>query len=129
MLPTRSSSRRNARLTALNNGPQSCVFAGYPGFYIHNGKAYDIQGEGKGRPKPVTLHKGARVSFDLRYTPDSAKHEGDLCVTGTEALAWAPHGDHNSPARVPVTDTHGRVTPITACGEAISMSPPHHTQG
>ncbi|SFF02273.1 Protein of unknown function [Streptomyces mirabilis] len=127
LLPTKSSSRRNALLTAANKGPKTCVFAGYPGFSVHNGKANSIAGIGHGLPKQVTLHKGARVTVDLQYTPRGAKGAGDYCVKEGEALVSAPHNPDRERTNVPVMDTHHAAARIDACGDSISLSPPHYT--
>lgn len=127
LLPTKSSSRRNALLTAVNNGPKTCVFAGYPGFSVHNGKANSLEGVGHGHPKPVTLHKGAGVTVDLQYTPRGAKGAGDYCVNEGEALVSAPHNPDRERTNVPVMDTHHAAAQIDACGDSISLSPPHYT--
>ncbi|MFJ1603658.1 DUF4232 domain-containing protein [Streptomyces sp. NPDC088253] len=127
LLPTKSSSRRNALLTAANNGPSTCVFAGYPGFSVHNGKANSIEGVGHGHPKPVTLHKGARVTVDLQYTLRGAKGAGDYCVNEGEALVSAPHNPDRERTNVPVMDTHHAAAQIDVCGDSISLSLPHYT--
>ncbi|WP_319748856.1 DUF4232 domain-containing protein [Streptomyces sp. AK02-04a] len=127
LLPTKSSSRRDALLTAVNNEPKTCVFAGYPGVSVHNGKANSIEGVGHGHPKPVTLHKGAGVTVDLQYTPRGAKGAGDYCVKEGEALVSAPHNPDRERTNVPVMDTHHAAAEIDACGDSISLSLPHHT--
>ncbi|MET7892945.1 DUF4232 domain-containing protein [Streptomyces mirabilis] len=127
LLPTQSSSRRNALLTAANKGSKTCVFAGYPGFSVHNGKANSIEGVGHGHPKPVTLRKGAGVTFDLQYTPRGAKGAGDYCVKEGEALVSAPHNPDRDRTNVPVMDTHHAAAQIDACGDSISLSLPHDT--
>ncbi|MFF1740943.1 DUF4232 domain-containing protein [Streptomyces mirabilis] len=126
LLPTKSSSRRNALLTAANKGPKTCVFAGYPGFSVHNGKANSIEGVGHGHPKAVTLHKGASVTVDLQYTPRGVKGAGDYCVKESEALVSAPHNPDRERTNVPVMDTHHAAAQIDACGDSISLSLPHY---
>ncbi|MFF4935420.1 DUF4232 domain-containing protein [Streptomyces griseofuscus] len=127
LLPTKSSSRRHARLTAANNGPRTCVFAGYPDVIVHNGKANSIEGVGHGHPKKVTLHQGARVTVDLQYTPRGAQGAGDYCVKEGEALVSAPRNPDLERTNVPVMDTHHAAAQIDACGDSISMSLPHYT--
>ncbi|MEU2739281.1 DUF4232 domain-containing protein [Streptomyces sp. NPDC007095] len=127
LLPAKSSSRRDALLTAANNGPKTCVFAGYPGFSVHNGKANSLEGIGHGHPKPVTLHKGAGVRVDLQYTPRGAKGAGGYCVKEGEALVSAPHDPDRERTNVPVMDTHHAAAQIDGCGDSISLSLPHHT--
>ncbi|MFF8029563.1 DUF4232 domain-containing protein [Streptomyces sp. NPDC007896] len=127
LLPTKSSSRRDALLTAVNKGPKTCVFAGYPGLSVHNGKANSLEGVGHGYPKPVTLHKGAGVTVDLQYTPRGAKGAGDYCVNEGEALVSAPHNPDRERTNVPVMDTHHAAAQIDACGDSISLSLPRYT--
>ncbi|MFF3517142.1 DUF4232 domain-containing protein [Streptomyces sp. NPDC002573] len=125
LLPAKGSSRRDARLTAANPASRPCVFAGYPGVLIHNGKANSLEGVGHGHPKTVTLHKGAKVTVDLQYTPRGAKSAGDYCVTTDEVLVSAPHNPDDDRANIRVVDAHDRFAVIDACGESISMSLPH----
>ncbi|MET8243832.1 DUF4232 domain-containing protein [Streptomyces sp. NPDC005202] len=125
LLDTKSSSRPNARLTAVNNNPGTCVFAGYPGIETHNGKAESIDGAGHGHPASVTLAQGAGATVDLHYTPRGTKGAGTWCVRQNEALVWAPHDSDR--ALIPVMDTHHKPIPIDACGEYMSMAPPHYT--
>ncbi|WP_225095745.1 DUF4232 domain-containing protein [Streptomyces sp. CoH27] len=112
----------HARLTARNNGPGTCVFGGYPGLEIHNGKADSIDGAGHGHPAAVILPARAAISVDLRYTPAGTPGAGSWCVRQTEAAVRAPHDSR--PAVVPVTDTHLRAASIDACGATVAMAPP-----
>jgi Protein of unknown function (DUF4232) len=114
--------RAHARLIAVNRGPGSCVFDGYPGLEIHNGKAESIDGAGHGHPAAVTLPAKAAVGVDLRYTPGGTDGGGDWCVRQREAVVRAPHDSRL--AVVPVTDGQRRATAIDACGETMTMTPP-----
>ncbi|MEU6217026.1 DUF4232 domain-containing protein [Streptomyces sp. NPDC047022] len=127
LLPAKSSGPRDARLTAANNGPEACVFSGYPAVLVHNGKANSLQGVGHGHPKAVTLRKGAKVTVDLRYTPSDEKGAGGYCVRDSEALVSAPHNPDSDRTDVPVMDAHHHAAQIDACGGSISMSPPRYT--
>lgn len=127
LLPAKSSGLRNARLTAANSGPEPCVFAGYPDFLVHNGKANSLRGVGHGHPKAVSLRSGAEVTVDLHYTPSDAKGTGGYCVRDSEALVSAPHNPDSGRTDVPVMDTHHHAAQIDACGDSISMSLPHYT--
>ncbi|MFB7241439.1 hypothetical protein CW362_12885 [Streptomyces populi] len=127
LLPERTGGRRDARLTAANKAPEACLFAGYPGFSVHNGKANSIEGTGHGHPKSFTLRKGTGVTVDLRYTPRGAKGAGDYCVTENEALVSAPHNPDSDRVNVPVVETRHKAAEIDACGDSISMSPPRYT--
>ncbi|MGW7001502.1 DUF4232 domain-containing protein [Streptomyces sp. NPDC054933] len=117
----------NARLSAVNRGKGGCVFGGYPGVDVHNGKANAVDGVGRGRPAPVTLSKGAGVTIDVRYTPRGTKGASDLCVSESEAVVWAPHDAAR--AAVPITDTRHKSAKFRACGETMLLSPPRHTPG
>ncbi|MFF8593353.1 DUF4232 domain-containing protein [Streptomyces sp. NPDC015220] len=114
-----------ARLTAVNGGPGSCVFAGYPGVEIHNGKANSVDGLGRGRFAPLELREGAGVAFDIRYTPAGSQDASPLCVSQKEAVVWAAHD--RARAVVPVLDTRHRVAVMRACGEYMTMTPPRRT--
>ncbi|MFI2203077.1 DUF4232 domain-containing protein [Streptomyces sp. NPDC020192] len=116
-----------ARLKAVNKGPGPCVFDGFPGLEIHNGKADSIEGSGHGRPAAVSLpgNGKAAVTVDLRYTPAGTSGAGDWCVRQNEAVVRAPHD--TNPAVVPVTDGHGRTTVIDACGQTLSLAAPHRS--
>ncbi|MDN3263489.1 DUF4232 domain-containing protein [Streptomyces sp. CSDS2] len=114
-----------ARLTAVNKGSGACLFAGYPGLAIHNGKADGIEGAGSGRPAAVALPGHAAVSVDLRYTRRGTPGAGTWCVRQHEAAVTAPHDTHGTV--VPVTDTHGKAAVLDACGETIAMAPPRRT--
>ncbi|MET8771723.1 DUF4232 domain-containing protein [Streptomyces sp. NPDC004658] len=117
--------RPDARLTAVNKGPGSCVFAGYPALEIHNGKAESIEGTGQGRPASLALPGKASVTVDLRYTRRGTKSAGTWCVRQTEASVRAPHDTRG--AVVPVTDAHGKAATIDACGETLAMAVPRRT--
>ncbi|MEU6271102.1 DUF4232 domain-containing protein [Streptomyces populi] len=127
LLPERTGGRRDARLTAANNAPETCLFAGYPGFSVHNGKANSIEGVGHGHPKTLTLREGTGVTVDLRYTPRGAKGAGDYCVTENEALVSAPHNPDSDRVNVPVVGTRHKAAEIDACGDSVSMSLPRYT--
>ncbi|SOD80828.1 DUF4232 domain-containing protein [Streptomyces sp. Ag109_G2-15] len=118
-------SRADARLTAVNKGPDSCVFDGYPGIEIHNGKAESIDGAGPGHPASFPLSAKAAVTVDLHYTPHGTKGADDWCVRQSEAVVRAPHDSDRTV--VPVLDRHRRTAVIDACGETLSMAPPHRT--
>ncbi|KOV66925.1 DUF4232 domain-containing protein [Streptomyces sp. MMG1121] len=115
----------HARLTAVNKGPGSCVFDGYPGLEIHNGKADSIEGAGHGRPDPVPLPGKASLTVDLRYTPRGANGAGGWCVQQPEAVIRAPHD--SGAAVVPVRDAHGKAAQIDACGDSITLAAPHRS--
>ncbi|GGR73869.1 MULTISPECIES: DUF4232 domain-containing protein [Streptomyces] len=115
----RGDDRSGARLTAVNKGSGACLFAGYPGLEIHNGKADGIEGAGAGRPSPVALPGHAAVTVDLRYTRRGTPGAGTWCVRQHEAAVTAPHD-----TVVPVTDAHGKAAVLDACGETIAMAPP-----
>ncbi|MFG2606037.1 DUF4232 domain-containing protein [Streptomyces sp. NPDC048514] len=117
--------RAGARLTGVNKGPEICVFDGYPGVEVHNGKAETIDGAGKGHPESVAVPEGAGVSVDLHYTPRGAKGAAPYCVRQSEAVVQAPHDAHR--AVVPIVDTHGRTKAIDACGEKLTLQPPRRT--
>ncbi|MFF8904710.1 DUF4232 domain-containing protein [Streptomyces olivaceoviridis] len=120
------SGRPDARLTAVNKGPDACVFAGYPGLEIHNGKAESVEGSGQGRPAPLALPVRASVTVDLRYTRRGTKGADDSwCVRQTEASVRAPHDTRGTV--VPVTDAHGKAAAIDACGETLAMAVPRRT--
>ncbi|ANP50420.1 hypothetical protein J2Z21_000805 [Streptomyces griseochromogenes] len=116
-------SRPDARLTAVNEGPDACVFNGYPGIEIHNGKAESVDGAGHGHPASFPLDTKATVAVDLRYTPPGTKGADGWCVRQSEALVRAPHDSH--PIVVPVLDRHRKPAVIDACGETLSLAPPH----
>ncbi|MGW1167935.1 DUF4232 domain-containing protein [Streptomyces sp. NPDC001153] len=118
----RGTGRAQARLTAVNKGPGTCVFDGYPGLEIHNGKAESIEGSGHGHPAAVALPAKAAVTVDLRYTPGGTNGAGDWCVRQREAVVRAPHDSRA--AVVPVTDAHRKATAIDACGDTVSLAPP-----
>ncbi|MFF4571916.1 DUF4232 domain-containing protein [Streptomyces sp. NPDC001410] len=120
----RGGSRGEARLTAVNKGPDTCVFNGYPGIEIHNGKAESIDGAGHGHPASFSLAAKATVTVDVHYTPRGTKGAGDWCVRQGEAVLWAPHDSDRTV--VPVLDRHRKTTVIDACGETLSLAPPHH---
>ncbi|MEU1400961.1 DUF4232 domain-containing protein [Streptomyces sp. NPDC005728] len=113
----------NARLTALNKGPDTCVFDGYPGVEIHNGKAETIDAAGHGHPGAVPLPGKAAATVDIHYTPRGAKGADLYCVRQPEAVIWAPHDTDRT--LVPVLDTRLKHTSIDACGESMSMAPPY----
>ena len=116
--------RHSARLTAVNKGPDTCVFDGYPGIEIHNGKAESIDGAGHGHPASFPLAKQATVTVDLRYTPHGTKGADDTwCVRQSEAVVWAPHDSDR--AVVPVRDRNGKTAMLDACGETLPLAPPH----
>ncbi|GAA1912216.1 DUF4232 domain-containing protein [Streptantibioticus ferralitis] len=117
----------NARLSAVNRGKDRCVFGGYPGVDVHNGKANSVDGVGRGRPAPVTLPKGEGVTVDVRYTPRGTKGASDLCVSESEAVVRAPQDAAR--AAVPITDTRHKTAKFKACGETMLLSPPRHTPG
>ncbi|MGW4563864.1 DUF4232 domain-containing protein [Streptomyces sp. NPDC004561] len=117
--------RPDARLTAVNKGPGACVFDGYPGVEIHNGKADSIEGAGHGHPASLALPGKAAATVDLRYTPGGTKGAGTWCVRQNEAVVSAPHDSTRT--TVPVTDAHHRPTAIDACGDTIAMEPPRRT--
>lgn len=117
--------RAHARLTAVNKGPGACVFDGFPGLEIHNGKAESIEGAGHGHPAAAALPAKAAVTVDLRYTPGGTSGAGDWCVRQREAVVRAPHDSRA--AVVPVTDAHHRAVAIDACGETVSMAAPRRT--
>ncbi|MFF9407180.1 DUF4232 domain-containing protein [Streptomyces anandii] len=127
--PDRSSGRRDAHLTASNRGSAPCLFAGYPGLLIHNGKANSLDGVGQGHPEPITLRKGEELTVGLQYTPSGAKGAGSYCVHEPDALVSAPHAPESDRTDVPITDTHGHPTQIDACGDHISLSPPRLARG
>ncbi|MFB7505121.1 DUF4232 domain-containing protein [Streptomyces broussonetiae] len=112
----------HARLTAVNKGPDTCVFDGYPGLEIHNGKAESVEGAGSGRPAALSVPRKAEVAVDVRYTPGGTSGTGDWCVRRPEAVVRAPHDSR--PAVVPVTDAHGKDATIDACGETVSLALP-----
>ncbi|MFF9580813.1 DUF4232 domain-containing protein [Streptomyces achromogenes] len=114
--------RSGARLTAVNKGSGACLFAGYPGLEIHNGKADGIEGAGSGHPAAVALPGRAAVTVDLRYTRRGAPGAGTWCVRQHEAAVTAPHDTDGTV--VPVTDAHGKPAVLDACGETIAMAPP-----
>ncbi|WDM16081.1 DUF4232 domain-containing protein [Streptomyces lavenduligriseus] len=118
----REGNRSGARLTAVNKGSGACLFAGYPGLEIHNGKADGIEGAGAGRPSAVALPGHASVTVDLRYTRRGTPGAGTWCVRQHEAAVTAPHDTHGTV--VPVTDAHGKAAVLDACGETIAMAPP-----
>ncbi|CAL9289712.1 DUF4232 domain-containing protein [Streptomyces sp. SudanB182_2057] len=118
----REGDRSGARLTAVNKGAGDCVFAGYPGLALHNGKADGIEGAGSGRPAAVALPGHAAVTVDLRYTRRGTPGAGTWCVRQHEAVVTAPHDTHGTV--VPVTDGHGKAAVLDACGETIAMAPP-----
>ncbi|MCL3992386.1 DUF4232 domain-containing protein [Streptomyces lavenduligriseus] len=118
----RGGDRSGARLTAVNKGSGACLFAGYPGLEIHNGKADGIEGAGAGRPSAVALPGHATVTVDLRYTRRGTPGAGTWCVRQHEAAVTAPHDTHGTV--VPVTDAHGKAALLDACGETIAMAPP-----
>lgn len=124
----KSGSRRDAHLTASNRGAEPCVFAGYPGLLIHNGKANSIDGVGQGQPEAITLRKGEKLTVGLQYTPSGTEGAGSYCVREPDALVSAPHASEADRTDVPITDAHGHPTQIDACGDHISMSPPHLTR-
>ncbi|MEU0004314.1 DUF4232 domain-containing protein [Streptomyces sp. NPDC006314] len=117
--------RPNARLTAANKGPGTCVFDGYPGVEIHNGKAETIDGAGRGHAASLSVPGKATVVIDLRYTPRGAKGAGLYCVRQSDAVVWAPHDTHR--AVVPVVDAHRKTGAIDACGETMALEPPRRT--
>ncbi|MFG2353266.1 DUF4232 domain-containing protein [Streptomyces sp. NPDC048521] len=117
--------RPNARLTAVNKGPGTCVFDGYPGVEVHNGKAETIDGAGHGHAASLPLPGKAAATVDIRYTPGGTKDAGPNCVRQPEAVVWAPHDAAR--AVVPVLDAHLRHTTIDACGESMSLAPPRRT--
>ncbi|MET8563819.1 DUF4232 domain-containing protein [Streptomyces flaveolus] len=117
--------RPDARLTAVNEAPGACVFAGYPVLEIHNGKAESIEGTGQGRPDTLTLPGKGSVTVDLHYTRRGTKGAGTWCVRQGEASVRAPHDTRG--AVVPVTDAHGKAATIDACGETLTMAVPHRT--
>ncbi|KAB1981208.1 DUF4232 domain-containing protein [Streptomyces triticiradicis] len=127
LLPERTGGRRDARLTVANDAPETCLFAGYPGFSVHNGKANSIEGVGHGHPRTIALRKGTGVTVDLRYTPRGAKGAGDYCVTENEALVSAPHDPDSDRVNVPVMEAHHKAAEIDACGDSVSMSLPRYT--
>lgn len=120
----KNGSRAAARLTAVNKGPDTCVFNGYPGIEIHYGKAESIEGAGHGHPASFPLAAKATVTVDLHYTPRDTKGAGDWCVRQSDAVVWAPRDSDRTV--VPVLDRHRKPTAIDACGETLSMAPPHH---
>lgn len=119
----KADSRHRARLTAVNKGPDTCVFGGYPGIEIHDGKAESIDGSGHGHPASFPLDEGATVTVDVRYTPSGAKGAGTWCVRASEAVVRAPHDSDG--AVVPVLDRHRKPAVIDACGETLALAPPH----
>ncbi|MEV6804704.1 DUF4232 domain-containing protein [Streptomyces sp. NPDC051132] len=120
-------SRPNARLTAVNKASGACLFAGYPGLELHNGKAESIDGTGPGHPAALSLPGHTAVAVDLRYTPrDTAGGADAWCVRQGEAVVRAPRDSHGT--AVPVTDAHGRTAVLDACGETIAMAPPRRTR-
>ncbi|MET7981285.1 DUF4232 domain-containing protein [Streptomyces sp. NPDC005281] len=127
LLPKETGSRRDARLTIANKAPETCLFAGYPGFSVHNGKANSLEGVGHGHPGSFTLRRGTGVTVDLHYAPRGAKGAGDYCVAENEALVSAPHNPDRDRVNIPVVETHHRAAEIDACGDSISMSPPRYT--
>ena len=122
---TENVGRPNARLTAVNKGPGTCVFAGYPVLEIHNGKAESVEGTGQGRPAALALPGKASVTVDLHYTRRGTKGAGTWCVRQGEASVRAPHDTRGTV--VPVTDAHGKATVIEACGETLALAVPHRT--
>ncbi|AOR31335.1 hypothetical protein BFF78_10075 [Streptomyces fodineus] len=114
--------RPNARMTAINKGSKTCVFDGYPGVEIHNGKAESIDGSGLGHPAPLPLPGKAAVTVDLRYVPRDPKGTNTWCVRQSEAVVWAPHDSDR--VVVPVTDAHRKSVTLDACGQIIAMEPP-----
>ncbi|MFF9018972.1 DUF4232 domain-containing protein [Streptomyces eurythermus] len=118
----RGGDRSGARLTAVNKGSGACLFAGYPGLEIHNGKADGIEGAGAGRSSVVALPGHVAVTVDLRYTRRGTPGAGTWCVRQHEATVTAPHDTHGTV--VPVTDAHGKAAVLDACGETIAMAPP-----
>ncbi|MEV5148014.1 DUF4232 domain-containing protein [Streptomyces sp. NPDC052727] len=116
----------DARLTAVNKGPGTCVFSGYPVLEIHNGKAESIEGTGQGRPASLALSGKASVTVDLRYTRRGAENAGTWCVRQGEASVRAPHDTRGTV--VPVTDAHGKSATIDACGETLAMAVPRRTR-
>ncbi|MEU5538362.1 DUF4232 domain-containing protein [Streptomyces sp. NPDC020362] len=121
----RGDSRHGARLTALNKGPDTCVFDGYPGLEIHNGKAETIDGAGHGHPASFPLAAQASVAVDVHYRPSGTKGAGVYCVRDTEAVVRAPHDTDR--AVIPVRDRHRRTVVMDACGETLSLAPPRRT--
>ncbi|MFE2099042.1 DUF4232 domain-containing protein [Streptomyces sp. PTD9-10] len=117
-------SRGDARLTAVNKGPDACVFNGYPGIEIHYGKAESIDGAGHGHAASFPLAPKAAATVDVHYTPRGTKGAGDWCVRQGEAVVWAPRDSDRTV--VPVLDRHRKATVIDACGETLSMAPPRH---
>ncbi|MFF8726172.1 hypothetical protein ACF073_06730 [Streptomyces sp. NPDC015171] len=114
-----------ARLTAVNKGPGTCLFAGYPSLEIHNGKADGVEGAGPGHPAALSLPGKGAVAVDLRYTPPGTKGADTWCVRQGEAAVRAPHDSRGT--SVPVTDAHGRSAVLDACGETIAMAAPRRT--
>lgn len=117
--------RPNARLAAVNKGPGSCEFDGYPGVQIHYGKAEAIDGAGKGHPATLSVPGKGTVTVDLRYTPRGAKGAGLYCVRSSDAVVRAPHD--SDATLVPVVDAHGKAAAIDACGETMALEPPRRT--
>ncbi|MFJ9821976.1 DUF4232 domain-containing protein [Streptomyces sp. NPDC101151] len=118
-------SRPNARLTAVNKGPDTCVFDGYPGIEIHNGKAESIDGAGHGHPASFPLAGKATATVDIHYTPHDTNGTDTWCVRQSEAVVRAPHDSDRTV--VPVLDTHHRTTSIDACGESMALAAPRPT--
>ncbi|MEU3828490.1 DUF4232 domain-containing protein [Streptomyces sp. NPDC029080] len=115
-------SRSDARLVAVNKGPAACVFTGYPGLEIHEGKAESIEGAGPGHPAAVPLPAGAAVAVGLRYTPRGAKGADTWCVRQGEAVVRAPRD--SGAVVVPVRDARGKAAVLDVCGNTIVMAPP-----
>ncbi|UQA95157.1 DUF4232 domain-containing protein [Streptomyces halobius] len=118
------STHREARLTAVNEGPGACVFRGFPVFEVHVGKGPESDGKGRGQTMPIDLRRGGTVTTSLRYKDSDRGTPSAACMVSNDTAVVAAPRDTTGGRAIAARDETGGRARMTICEDTVWMSPP-----